>query len=101
LEYVEDTTAWEDELHKYNNRCQTQQLIIYEADVIKKIIETLYVIEPLLGRSAIKMCFYNCRREKEDNAPIVHYMSGEEEARECNRQFRSMMDDNDAWGNID
>lgn len=31
----------------------------------------------------------------------VHYMSGDEEARECNRQFNSMMEDNDAWGNID
>lgn len=25
----------------------------------------------------------------------------EDDTEECNRQFRSMMDDNDAWGNID
>lgn len=101
LEYSEDTTTWEEELRKYGNRCQTQQLSIYEADVRKKIIESLNIIEQLLGRSAIKMSFYNCRREKEDNAPRVRYMSVEEEVRECNRQFRSMMDDNDAWGNIE
>ncbi len=30
----------------------------------------------------------------------VQFMSGEEEAEECNRQFNSMMNDFDAWGNI-
>ena len=28
----------------------------------------------------------------------VQFMSGEEEAEECNRQFNSMMNDFDAWG---
>ena len=88
-------------MRKYSNSCKTKQLSIYEADVRKKIIETLYIIESLLGRSAIKMSFYNCRREQDDNTPKVRYMSVEEEVRECNQQFRSMMNDNDAWGNID
>lgn len=30
----------------------------------------------------------------------ISFMSGEEEAEECNRQFNSMMNDYDAWGNI-
>jgi len=44
------------------------------------------------------------------NNYIEHYHSfptgeenyyDEDDAEECNRQFRAMMDDNDAWGNID
>ena len=42
----------------------------------------------------------NCT-EAFNNSNHVSFMSGEEEAKECNRQFNSMMNDFYAWGNID
>lgn len=44
------------------------------------------------------LCNYT---ESNENSKHISYMSGDEEAEECNRQFNSMMNDFDAWGNID
>lgn len=42
----------------------------------------------------------NSTAAKENESQITN-LSGEKEAEECNRQFRNMINDFDAWGNID
>ncbi len=59
----------------------------------------------------IEQCVEICKDNKISFADILcaateYYQRKEtptfdDDAEECNRQFRSMMDENDAWGNID
>lgn len=41
------------------------------------------------------------KQQKEDDYRWSQEQSDKDYIEECNREFRSMMDDNEAWGNID
>lgn len=96
-----DEDTWEKKFETYNFQCSINKFGRYN-DVAKKIIvEKLNKCDNVIGRGAVAMTFYNIRNSIEQKRPHIHYITGAEEARECNRQFRSMMSDNDAWENID
>lgn len=59
----------------------------------------------------IKRCYVVCENNKRSFADVLceateywrqqSKLIFDDDTEECNRQFRSMMDDNDAWGNIE
>lgn len=102
--FIDEEKQWEDVFanQTFTDTFAHNDLFGRYNEIAKKsIIEKLAICDSLIGRKVVAMMFYRLRQEREYKKPHVHYMSGDEEARECNRQFSSMMGDNDAWGNID
>ena len=105
---ADENESWIDVLKRYDKKstqfCGDFEIHVfgkYTKETLNSLSDKLVLCDKLLGRRAVNACIYNIKCEKEARQPRIRYMSGDEEARECNRQFRSMMDDNDAWGNID
>ncbi len=71
----------------------------YKRILKDKIKRAIWICDEFAPCSfADMLCNYT---ESNENSKHISYMSGDEEAEECNRQFNSMMNDFDAWGNID
>lgn len=110
FDYVE---PWLDIINTYHTKCDLEiadkHFEEFYADQLKDFIlaicERLDKCVEIKGRKFVNDFLYIYTRKIEDERNrryrSVHYMSGDEEARECNRQFNSMMDDMDAWGNLD
>lgn len=71
----------------------------YKQILKDKVNRAIWICDELAPCSFAKMLCNHT--ESNDNSNIISYMSGEEETEECNRQFNSMMNDFDAWSNID
>lgn len=102
--FMDEDEKWEDVFEKHifcDNFAHNDVFGRYNEQAEEVIIKKLKICDSLIGRKTVAMTFYNFRQKQESKRPVVHFLSGDEEPRECNRQFRSMMDDEDAWGNID
>lgn len=103
---------WLDFINTYGVKCD---LGISKFDeefyptLAKELIEIISIqldrCDAIKGRKFVNCILKTYVQEIEDERmrrfSTVRWMTGEEEAKECNSQFNSMMDDADAWGNID
>ena len=64
----------------------------------EKVNRAIWICDELSHCSFADM-LCSCTKANESSKQIS-YISGDEEAEECNRQFRVIMNDFDAWGNI-
>ncbi|MCM1032892.1 MAG: hypothetical protein NC405_03965 [Odoribacter sp.] len=107
--YVGDEFRGKDKKGRYTSRIELFKDIDKIAFLAKKGIGGSELVNAF--DELVEQCYVICRENKLSFADVLceatEYFSRtaeptfDNDEEECNRQFRSMMDDNDAWGNID
>ncbi|MBD5248620.1 MAG: hypothetical protein HDS58_00835 [Barnesiella sp.] len=102
---IDNKEDWKDILDLYHHQCEINKITCYDPHIKFVIVELLTKCETFYDRKKVMQYLIaktsDVEEEQNRRYSAARVLSEAEEVRECNRQFRSLMDDNDAWGNID
>lgn len=102
---IDNKDDWKDILNLYHHQCELNKITCYYPHIKFTIAELLTISETFCDRKIVMQYLISKTSDVEDERNkryrAARFLSEAEEVRECNRQFRSMMGDNEAWGNID